>query len=212
MGRKKTGYGDRNKGHNFAFKTTPASNIHHFNPIGQDWVYLVTQLQGRLGNEVFNLTARCPVTILDLSTVEEENRYWGQPVIIATGSLWNWGKGSPATFALVTLSLLVQAKSVWAVLKDFHYNNLLFLQPLPLWVVSSRLVHHGRDSASPRGRGGVCFGSLALGWLQQPETCLWRAARHGWLVESAHVIYIARDPFDSILSPGQTWEFTLLSF
>lgn len=39
---------------------------------------MVTQLQGRLGNVVFNLIASCPITIMDLSTVEEEeNRYWG---------------------------------------------------------------------------------------------------------------------------------------
>lgn len=59
-----------------------------------------TQLHRGLGKVVINLAARYPITITDLSTVgEEENGYWGQSVIIATGSLRNLGKLNPIAFA-----------------------------------------------------------------------------------------------------------------
>ena len=59
VGREKVEEKGRDKGHNFAFKTT-ASKLHA--PPEPPWPglsYMVTQSQGRPGNVVFNLAARC---------------------------------------------------------------------------------------------------------------------------------------------------------
>lgn len=55
-----------------------------------------------------------------------------QSVIIATGSLQNLWKGTPAIFALVMEGLLVQAKSFVSMPQGFSFKLPLFSKPLPL--------------------------------------------------------------------------------
>lgn len=141
----------------------------------------------------------------NFSMEEGENRYWGTSVTIATGSLWNLGKGSSANFALVRGGFWSKLRVLDPCLKDFCSNYLLLPKPLALQVMVQQAIAVGQRLSDPHSGGYMLW--LFSHWLDfvvESETCLRRATYHMWLVQSAHMGYIGQDQFDSMLSPGQT--------